>query len=70
MTTTDKGAQRHYFQVSYLITTGATEAREFGSLRHIRDNFTKTVLSLDPVLRPQFGIEHRHLIDFLLDPDW
>ena len=66
----DKGSQRHYFQVSYLIATGATEAREFGSLRQIRDNFPKTVLSLDPVLRPQFGIEHRHLIDFLLDPDW
>lgn len=66
----DKGPERRYLQVSYLIEAGATEAREFGSLRQINDNFPKTVLSLDPLLRPQHGIEHRNLIDFLLDPDW
>lgn len=66
----DKGAQRRYLQVSYLIASGDTEAREFGSLRRIDDNFPKTVLSLDPLLRPQHGIEHRNLIDFLLDPAW
>ena len=66
----DKGPERRYFQVSYLVGGGATEEREFGSLLKIPDNYPKTVLSLDPILRSQKGIEHRNLVEFLLDPAW
>lgn len=66
----DKGSARRYFQVSYLVGGGATEEREFGSLLKIPDNYPKTVLSMDPILRPQKGIEHRNLVEFLLDPAW
>lgn len=66
----DKGPERRYFQVSYLVGGGATEEREFGSLLKIPDNYPKTVLSMDPILRPQKGIEHRNLVEFLLDPAW
>ena len=66
----DKGPERRYFQVSYLVGGGATEEREFGSLLKIPDNYPKTVLSVDPILRPQKGIEHRNLVEFLLDPAW
>lgn len=59
---------RMYVQVCYLLANNKTAAREFGNLEKIRDNYPKIVLSLDkhnPDNRN--GIQHRNIIDFLLD---
>lgn len=57
----------HYFQITYLMPTPQTAEREFNALLSVRDNFPKTVLSLDEFDFSQNGIEHKNLIDFLLD---
>ena len=55
-----------YFQVCYLLANEETEKREFGALLSIKDNYPKVVLSLDPILRSQKGIEHKDLRQWLL----
>lgn len=61
-----KSNQTLYIQVAYLLASHETEEREFGALLSIPDNFPKLVLSLDPILRPQKGIEHKDLRQWLL----
>lgn len=39
-------------------------------LKAVPDNYPKTVVSMDPVLRPHAGIEHRRIDEFLLAEDW
>ena len=65
-----KDQTKRYVQVTYLMESPATEQREFGALASIRDNHPKTVVSLDPILRPRDGIEHRRIDEFLLSEDW
>lgn len=65
-----KGSTRRYIQVTYLMADAATEDREFGAFRSISDNYPKTVVSMDTVLRPHNGIEHRNIEEFLLAEDW
>ena len=64
-----KNNQTLYVQVAYLLANKETEEREFGALLSIPDNFPKVVLSLDPILRPQKGIEHQDLRQWLLS-EW
>ncbi|OZG64047.1 ATP-binding protein [Bifidobacterium eulemuris] len=66
----DRGAERRYIQVTYLMAQERTVEREFGAFRGIEDNYPKTVVSMDPVLRPRDGIEHRNVEEFLLAQDW
>lgn len=57
----------HYFQVCYLLSETSTIEREFGNLERIKDNYPKTVISMDKL--PQSnrnGIEHIFLRDFLM----
>lgn len=63
----ERNGQRMYIQVSYLLASEDTIQREFTPLLDVRDNWPKLVLSLDPVNRSQLGIEHKNIIDFLLD---
>ncbi|HNY31429.1 MAG TPA: ATP-binding protein [Fibrobacteria bacterium] len=53
-----------YFQVAYLMTDESTLEREYGSLEQIRDNYPKTVLSMDRTAPRRGGIRHAYL------PDW
>ncbi len=58
-----------YIQVTYLLASDETIAREFGNLAAIPDNYPKYVISMDPVSGgfPQYpGIHHLHLRTFLL----
>ncbi len=64
---TFQGIDREYYQVSYLLATQETREREFRSLKEIQDNFSKTVLSLDPITVDSDGIQHKNLINWLLD---
>lgn len=66
----DKGDSRQYVQVTYMMDSEKTEAREFGAFAGIPDNFPRTVVSMDPILRPRDGIAHRHVEEFLLAEDW
>lgn len=43
--------------------------REFGAFDSIADNYPKTVVSMDLILRPRNGIEHRRTDEFLLAKD-
>lgn len=66
----DKGDIRRYVQVTYLMESDRTMEREFGVFASIPDNYPKTVVSMDPVLRPHDGIDHRRIDEFLLAGDW
>jgi predicted AAA+ superfamily ATPase len=64
----DRGKERLYVQVAYLMPTAETRTREFRVLEEVPDNHPKLVLSLDPVpVEHPGGIDHRHLVDFLME---
>ncbi len=62
-----RGLEKHYFQVAYVLADDKTVEREFRSLEEIRDNYPKTVLSMDVVDFSRGGILHRNIVDFLVD---
>lgn len=62
-----KGVERIYVQVTYLIGNQETYEREFGTLKKIKDNYPKYVISMDPFYSSESyeGIFHlplRHLL--------
>ena len=65
-----KSDRRIYIQVTYLLATEETIAREFGALGSVRDNYPKYVLSMDEFNRSRSGILHRNIREFLLDEEW
>jgi len=62
-----KNNKVEYYQVTYIMETSKTRDREFGSLIMIKDQYSKYVLSLDSVDFSQQGIQHKNIIDFLLE---
>lgn len=63
----DRGKERLYVQVAYLMPTAETREREFRVLEEVPDNHPKLVLSLDPVaVEHPGGIRHAHVVDFLI----
>lgn len=62
----EKNGEKLYVQISYLLASKDTIDREFAPLLDIKDNWPKLVLSMDPVIRSQQGIEHRNIVEFLL----
>lgn len=66
----DKRGARLYVQVTYLLASEETAAREFGVYEDIRDNFPKYVVSLDEFDMSRNGIKHRNIRDFLLAEKW
>ena len=64
----DKGSERAYYQVSYLLSSDDTIKREFGALENVPDNYPKFVLSMDDVDMSRNGVTHRNLVDWLLHP--
>ncbi|WP_294159513.1 ATP-binding protein [uncultured Selenomonas sp.] len=61
----DRAKERIYVQVTYLLASEETIAREFGAYKTIRDNYPKYVVSMDPVDFSRNGILHKNIIDFL-----
>lgn len=61
-----RGTEKLYIQVAYFITESDLE-REFGNLMKINDNFPKLVISSDPVDLSRNGIQHKNIIDWLLE---
>ena len=56
--------------MSYLLASEDVIDREFSSLKKVKDNFPKYVLSIDQVDFSQDGIIHKNIVDFLLDENW
>ncbi len=61
------GYTMKYIQVAYLLAEESTIEREFSVLDAIEDNFPKMVISMDRVNRSRNGIEHKNIIEFLLE---
>ena len=66
----NKRGEKLYVQVTYLLASEETIAREFGVYDSIRDNFPKYVVSLDEFDMSRNGIKHRNIRDFLLMGKW
>lgn len=63
----ERGGEREYFQVTYLVSDPDTREREFRSLLEIDDNHPKTVLSMDEFDLSRDGIRHVHLPTWFLE---
>lgn len=62
-----KGDRLHYFQVTASLTDRSTFEREIAPLRAIRDNYPKTILTLDRFTLGDYdGIEALNAVDWLL----
>ena len=66
---TAKGGQRKYVQAAFIIADETTHEREFGNLRAIKDNYSKYVISMTPLVtrNDDNGITHLHLRKFLTE---
>ncbi len=63
----EKGGSLHYYQVTASLTDENTFNREMAPLKNIRDNYPKTVLTLDRFSLGDYeGIEVVNVIDWLL----
>ena len=62
-----RGNQKEYFQVCYLLASEETVKREFGAFDSVKDNYPKYVLSLDKFDFSQNGIIHKNIIEWLLE---
>ncbi len=62
-----KGSEVEYYQVAMTVMPDETREREFRSLESVRDNFPKTVLTLDRFSLGTFdGIKVANVIDWML----
>lgn len=62
-----KGNDKRYYQVTYILGSQTTIEREFGAYDGIADNYPKYVLSIDKFDMSRNGIIHQNIIDFLLE---
>ena len=63
----ERGDERLYVQVAYLMESEETREREFSALLAVPDQFPKMVLSLDRVDFSSNGITHRYLPEYLVE---
>ncbi len=62
----EKRGEIAYYQVAYQLGQPSTLEREYASLEEIRDNYPKTVLSMDKVSPKRGGIAHAYLPEWLM----
>ena len=63
----DKGAEKRYFQVTWMLTDESVIEREFGNLETIVDQYPKSVISMDDLsFGNRNGIVHQVAWDFTL----
>lgn len=64
----NKGENRIYIQVAYLLATPDVINREYRSLLAVKDAYPKIVLSMDKLPQgSRDGVKHQYLLDFLLN---
>lgn len=61
--------EKKYYQVTYTMMDENVKQREIGVLKNIKDNYEKTVLTMDKLYNntSDEGIKIKYLIDFLLE---
>ena len=66
---TNSEKERIYIQVAYLLANDDTVEREYGSLRGIKDNYPKYIISMSPLVKRNNdeGIIHIGLREFLIN---
>lgn len=66
---TNEAKERIYIQVAYLMANDDTIRREYGSLRKIKDNYPKYIISMTPLVKRNNdeGIIHLGLREFLMN---
>jgi predicted AAA+ superfamily ATPase len=63
-----KNDERRYFQVTLSLLDETVRKRELAPLASLKDNYEKTVLTMDTLKFPDInGIRHRNLVDWLLE---
>jgi predicted AAA+ superfamily ATPase len=66
--TAEREGRTEYYQVCLTMLDDITFDREVRSLKAIDDNYSKTVITLDPVTREMpDGLIHRNVVEWLLD---
>lgn len=65
--TAEKGGEKEYYQVTYLLASDETVNREFGAFKGINDNYPKYVISLDEFDFSRNGYKHLNIKRFLLE---
>jgi len=64
----ERGGEKLYVQVTYILQDEKTIDREFGNLLKINDNYPKIVVSMDEFTGNTYqGIKHLHLRNFLTE---
>lgn len=63
----NRDKEKLYIQVAYLLPDDSTVEREFRPFGYIGDHYPKYVISADKFDFSRDGINHRNIIDFLLD---
>lgn len=64
----EKNGTFRYYQVAYLLPDSKVMDREFGNLLKIKDQYPKTVISLDEMIEGDVeGVAHQHLLNFLME---
>jgi len=56
-----------YYQVAWQLTSEQTEAREFGALEKIDDNYPKFLLTTDGFTQNRRGVKHLNVFNWLLE---
>ena len=66
---TNTAKERMYIQAAYLLSNQDTIQREYGSLRDIKDNYPKYIISMTPLVKRNNdeGIIHLSLREFLIN---
>ena len=62
----EKGDDKRYYQVAYLMPDEKVRGREFGAFEGLKDGYPRVVVSMDPVDMGGNGIRHMNICDFLL----
>jgi predicted AAA+ superfamily ATPase len=56
-----------YYQVTWSMSDPKTAKREIRPLKHIDDNYPKHIISSDLITSEIEGIEHKNIVDWLLN---
>jgi predicted AAA+ superfamily ATPase len=62
-----KHGETEYYQVAHLLVDDDAIEREFGAFGFVKDNYPKYVISADEDDLSRDGVQHRNIIDWLLD---
>lgn len=65
----EKAGRLEYYQVAYMLAAPETVEKEFNALEIIKDNYPKTVISMDEMDLSRNGIRHINLVEFLMNSE-